>query len=504
VPAHRRGPRSALRSSRFAIAAVAAAAVAVAAGHELAAAPIASRWMSSQMSFTGTSLVSLMAPTPLGLFPGTASLGAAEGAPDGISTTTFRGGVRSTLPGPVAGAIADPGNSTMRAIKHLALLLHLAGPLLAACKVDGYYYPPDARIPIVDNGQPAELVLGQETFTSADMNRGGISARSLYWPNGVAVDEAGRLWVLDTGNSRALMWSTAPVTSFAAAALVVGSADFTMTNHSCDTPTSFIAPFAQLAAYSGKLLIPAAGCNRVMIWNPDPVTNGAAASTVLGQASFSGSSAGNGAADLSNPTGVWTDGIRVAVADSDNNRVLIWMSFPITNKEPADIVLGQQGFGTSGFPISPTGATMRHPFSVYSDGMRLFVSDALNHRVLVWRSFPTTSGQPADFAIGQPDLISDGTGQGASQLARPAGITTVGDHLFVADSENDRVLVYSPIPESSGASASFVIGQPNFETNYSGGPREIFSRPWSVAVGGNKLYVADFLNNRVLRFDLRL
>lgn len=366
------------------------------------------------------------------------------------------------------------------------------------------FYCVEPPVPIVDNGQPAELVLGQETFTSADMNHGGISARSLYWPTGVAVDEAGQLWVLDAGNSRALMWDPALVTSFAAAALVVGSAEFVMTNNSCNTPTSFSTLFAQLAAYSGKLMIPAMGCNRVMIWNPGPITNGAAASTVLGQASFGESSAGNGAADLSKPTGVWTDGTRVAVADTENSRILIWMSFPITNKEPADIVLGQQGFGTSGFPTTPTGATMRRPTSVYSDGTRLFVSDAENHRVLVWRSFPTASGQPADFAIGQPDLISDGTGQSASQLAGPAGIATVGDHLFVADSENHRILVFSPIPESSGASASFVIGQPSFETNHSGGSQETFFRPWGVAVGGNKLYVADFLNNRVLRFNLRL
>src|SRR5689334_11065847 len=36
--------------------------------------------------------------------------------------------------------------------------------------------------PIVDNGQPAELVLGQETFTTADEHHGGVSARSLQWP----------------------------------------------------------------------------------------------------------------------------------------------------------------------------------------------------------------------------------------------------------------------------------------------------------------------------------
>jgi hypothetical protein len=69
--------------------------------------------------------------------------------------------------------------------------------------------------------------------------------------------------------------------------------------------------------------------------------------------------------------------------------------------------------------------------------------------VLVWRSFPTTNGQPAEFAIGQPDLTSNGTGQDASHLRQPVGIVTIEDHLFVADRGNNRVLVYSPIPTTS-------------------------------------------------------
>jgi hypothetical protein len=358
--------------------------------------------------------------------------------------------------------------------------------------------------PIVENGQRADLVLGQETFTTADVNHGGLSARSLHSPSGVTVDEAGRLWILDSGNDRALMWSPAPPASFAPAVLVVGAPDFTSVVATCNGPSVFSASAAQLAAQGGKLLVPSGACHRVMIWNPAPTTNGAAASTALGQASFNESTPGNGAADLNLPGGVWTDGTRVAVADQQNNRVLIWTSFPTTNKQAADIVLGQPGFGMSGSPSPPTGATMRTPRSVYSDGVRLFVGDRGNHRVLVWRSFPTSNGQPADFAIGQPDLTSNGPGQGASQLGRPEGITTAGDHLIVADLDNNRVLVFSPIPTASGMPASLVLGQPSFETTSAGATQETLNGPWSLAVGGNKLYVVDLANHRILRFDLKL
>jgi hypothetical protein len=358
--------------------------------------------------------------------------------------------------------------------------------------------------PIVENGQRADLVLGQEIFTTNDFNHGGVSGRSLFHPSGVSIDdETGRLWILDSVNQRALMWSPAPLTSFAEAALVVGQANLTSAGYYCVVGATTICPSnSNLAAKGGKLVIPDQ-CG-VKIWNPGPVANGSAASIVLGQTSFNYCASGNGAADLHNPRGAWTDGTRVVIADTLNSRILIWTSFPTTNKQPADLVLGQPGFGMSGCQSSPTDATMCAPQSVYSDGMRLFVADTLNHRVLMWRSFPTTSGQPADFAIGQPDLAKNGDGRGASQLAYPRDVTTVGDHLLVADSGNHRVLVFSPIPTASGASASFVLGQPNFEMTSMGTTQQTFNTPVSLAVGGNKLYVTDQKNSRVLRFDLKL
>jgi hypothetical protein len=364
--------------------------------------------------------------------------------------------------------------------------------------------------PIVENGQRADLVLGQEIFTTRDENHGGLSARSLRRPSGVAVDEADRLWILDSGNHRALMWSPAPPTSFAAASLVVGSSSFTSTatdGNSC-LGSTIVCAQGQLAAMGGKLLIPAKWY-RVSIWNPVPTINGSEASIVLGQASFNENVGGYGAEGLKNVSGVWTDGTRVAVADTSSSRVLIWTSFPTTNKQPADLVLGQPGFSTSICQGGPVGgsvgaSTMCHPQSVYSDGVMLFVADTNNNRVLVWRSFPTVNGQPADFVIGQPDLTSNGEGHGASQLRHPSGVTTVGDHLFVADTWNSRVLEFSPIPTASGASASRVLGRPNFDTNSAGTAQDTLAGPSSLAVGGSKLYVTDTGNHRVLRFDLKL
>ena len=51
------------------------------------------------------------------------------------------------------------------------------------------------------------------------------------------------------------------------------------------------------------------------------------------------------ASSFDRPAAVWTDGNRVIVSDRDNNRVLLWNSWPTANNQPADLVLGQpEGF----------------------------------------------------------------------------------------------------------------------------------------------------------------
>ena len=80
--------------------------------------------------------------------------------------------------------------------------------------------------------------------------------------------------------------------------------------------------------------------------------------TVLGQPDFETTNPGveDG---LNNPTSVATDGVRLAVADTDNNRVLIWNSIPTTNGTQANVVIGQPDFTT----VSPgtTQTKMRGP-----------------------------------------------------------------------------------------------------------------------------------------------
>jgi hypothetical protein len=211
---------------------------------------------------------------------------------------------------------------------------------------------------------------------------------------------------------------------------------------------------------------------------------------------------GTGAADFTGPAGAWTDGTRIAIADTFNNRVLIWTSFPTTNGQAADLVLGQPGFGTNGAPSPPTASSMHWPIGVYSDGTRFYASDMMNHRILIWNAFPTSNGQPADIVLGQTSFTTNASGTSSAGLHEPVGIAVASNTLFVADSRNNRVVAYSPIPTSSGAEAKFVLGQPDFNTSIAGTSRAAMNLPEHLAIQGHELYVTDVLNNRVLRIAL--
>jgi hypothetical protein len=51
------------------------------------------------------------------------------------------------------------------------------------------------------NGAAADGVLGQSDFGSRNS---ATTASGMYFPSGVAMDSAGRLWVADYGNNRVL------------------------------------------------------------------------------------------------------------------------------------------------------------------------------------------------------------------------------------------------------------------------------------------------------------
>ena len=346
--------------------------------------------------------------------------------------------------------------------------------------------------PVVTTFQDADLVLGQASFDMA--LELGATAQSTV-SQSPAVDN-GILWVCDAAKARVLAWSPLPTGNNEAATRVAGQS--TLTSSTISSPTSGnLGASCYVSAAGGKLVVSDPMRNRVLVWNPAPLASGVPATLVLGQTSFTTTANGSTTSQMTVPQDVWTDGTRVAVVDSLNRRVLIWTSFPTANGQAANIVLGSQ-------PTGSATASNMDPAGVHFDGVRFYVVDRGQHRVMVWNSFPSASGQAADFAIGQPDLTTRTPGRTATGLDQPTDVATTADAVFVSDFTNDRVMVYSPFPTTSGAAAAFVLGQPDFTTggNNPGPTARTVDGPIGLAVNGAHLWVADRLHNRALRFPL--
>jgi sugar lactone lactonase YvrE len=309
-----------------------------------------------------------------------------------------------------------------------------------------------ANISALTNGAPADLVIGQPNFTAGSCNTGGISARTLCVPMGLAVDGAGNLHVVDRGNSRVLVYFT-PFTTDAIADRVIGQINFT----------------------SG-------GCS-----NP----------------STSKASAGS----MCTPTGVAVDGVgNVYVTDMTNNRALEY-DLPLSTDTIADRVFGQSNYTSKNAGSGTNG--LNQPYGIAVDGSgHVYISDFGNNRVLEY-NMPSTTDSIADRVFGQPNFNNNTPNTGgvsASSLRNPSGVALDGmGNLYVADRSNNRVLEYA-IPLATDTIADAVFGQPNYSTvscNKGGLSANSLCLPTGGAMeGSGDLWVADYANQRVLKFKI--
>jgi DNA-binding beta-propeller fold protein YncE len=218
------------------------------------------------------------------------------------------------------------------------------------------------------------------------------------------------------------------------------------------------------------------------------------AAGVLGQPDFTSTALGASLAQLAGPIGCALDTSgNLWIADSLNNRVL---RFPgaasLEDGAPADLSLG----GFAG--ISAT--NMFRPAAVLVDAAgTLWVADTLNHRVLRFDDAASLqSGAAADGVLGQASFVTATAGAGLAQLNQPTGLAADGTgRLLVVDRLNHRVLWFDGAADKpNGADADGMLGQGEATTSLSG-----FQQPYSATWSGDRLFVADASNHRVLWFD---
>jgi hypothetical protein len=278
---------------------------------------------------------------------------------------------------------------------------------------------------------------------------------------------------------------------------------------------------------------------RIAIWLPllalcalpvaaQQYTTGQAARLVIGQKPFTEQDPTSSDKILGSVAGVAYGGNTLLVADSNrvgafpvNNRVLIYNNVSSFIYDPkaevpqsdkrcpacvgkADLVIGQEAFDKVDL-LSPSQSTVRAPIGVAYNGRYVAVADTGNNRVLVWRSLPTANKQNADFVVGQPDFTATKPNRGRNGLRAPQGVwLDAQDGLWVADTQNNRVLYYGVITKNN-QDATLVLGQPNFDTDQQPDITKAptvrantMLSPMSVMTDGTRLFVADLGISRVL------
>ena len=316
--------------------------------------------------------------------------------------------------------------------------------------------------PVLLSFDTAAVVFGQPVFALADANQGRDA------PSGATLTRPGLpstepLFLPDIDNHRVLGFRDVPILSNLSAHYVLGQPGDTFAFPGVGA-TALRSPTCARVA-GGRLLVSDSGNHRVLGWSTLPKASAAPADLVLGQTDFLGRSAGTGPAGMTDPAGLCVVGDRVFVVDRGNHRVLVWTSLPQTSGQPADLVLGQPDAATN-LPnrgLVPTPDSLFDPCAVWSDGTRVVVVDRGNHRVLVWSVMPGGDGQSADFVLGQPDLATTEAGLGALRLDRPSDVASDGTRLFVADAGNHRILVWNAFPTAPQVPPDRVLGQSDFD-----------------------------------------
>ena len=359
------------------------------------------------------------------------------------------------------------------------------------------------------NNLPAAGVLGQTTFSGYG---GGTTESKITGPNGVAIDQAtGKLFVTDRSNNRILRWnSTDAYTNGSAAEAVLGQVNLTDKTAGAGA-NKFNNPIGIYVDKSGRLWVGDFSNNRVLRFdNASTKANGADADGVLGQPNFTSNTAGTSQASLNSPVGVYIeDNGTLWVSDYNNHRIIRFDNAASkANGANADGVLGQPDYASKNAVLSATG--MSNPNAVYVDFQgNLYVSDFGNKRITRFdKAASKANGAAADGVLGQANLttsISATTRNGSGSTRFVYG--DKNGRLYVIQEDNQRILVFdNAAAKPNGADADGVLGQADYVSKTLVNPPTASSfnvpRAMTINPSNGHIWVADYSNNRVLRFEL--
>ena len=384
--------------------------------------------------------------------------------------------------------------------------------------ISGVGTRPDV-VPEVDltGGWTPHLWLGAPAPGGLALPAAQPSMAWMYSPRGVFVSDE-HVVVADTGNHRVLIWHGIPDGDEQPAHVVLGQPDGQTEGPAAggrgpecgmNLPTGVIV-------HDGRLIVADAWHHRILVWDSVPTTSDVAPDHVIGQPDPSSVEVNRGGGCAANslywPFGIAIVGTTFWVADTGNRRVLGWRNGIPEAGQPADIILGQPDPTSHeenrGGPAGPDSFRWAHDITGRDD--LLLVADAGDHRVLGWSPHPDAD-RPADLVVGQPDFTSAEEwpyGPHTNDRMRfPYAVdldsTTGVERLAVADTANNRILLWDGMPEGQVCrGADYVLAQPDFAANgenrWTSVQPNTLCWPYGLSLHGDTLAIADSGNNRVM------
>jgi sugar lactone lactonase YvrE len=348
------------------------------------------------------------------------------------------------------------------------------------------------------NFAPADIVLGQDDFSTNLIDKGGEVGRdTLDRPDQIWSDGE-RFFVADTQNHRYLAWETFPVVSGQEPDFVIGQEDFDSSGIGAGALSTYQARGVYGA--DGRIALSASFSVNGLSVLESLSTNNVGADFTVGATTGATQVQPNFHERADAISGYGARGLSLA----NNWRISLWSDFPEMGRDEADITLGKPNASVGGLygPLTASSIHAQTPvLSVF--GNEQLVAAGAGPRLLVWRSLPQFTFEPADLILGQPAAGTsieaiDVRGISRGTFSLPSAMSAAADGtIAIADRGNNRVLVGRPDDLDSGSMT--VLGHVDGRRFQSSQPTPTsLNDPAGVWTDGSRVVVADSGNHRVL------
>jgi sugar lactone lactonase YvrE len=394
--------------------------------------------------------------------------------------------------------VADSINNTIRKITPVGVVTTLAGSAGSEGSSDGagsmarFFRPGGVAVDSFGNVYVADTfsdtiriidAAGVVTTLAGSAGESGSadgtgSAARFYYPEAVAVDGSGVVYVADTGNS-----TIRKITPAGVVTTIAGLAGSSANIDGTGSAARFSSPYGVAVDRSGNVYVADTASNNIRQITPAGVVT-----TIAGLVGAYTYGCGDGigrSATFFYPAGLAVDTAgNIFVAEEGNDA--------IRKITPAGVVTTIAGFAPSWNNADGTGSAARFasPAGVAADSFgNIYVADSWNHTIRKINS----SGSVTTFAgLAANSGSADGTGN-AARFNRPFGVTVdkVGN-VYVANLEDNTVRKIT-----TDGVVSTLAGSPyNWGHADGTGSSASFAGPQSVACdrSGN-VFVADTYNN---------